>query len=136
MKKYNNATIFFNYLTVSLSFRYVVVYSLICLFGYLSLSFPSFAQTPAKSTVDLTISPIVIELTANPGDTIKQSFRVRNNLNQSLVYTIGLKKITANLTSDFPIPQDVDTSDDFSHWVKIDQPFFTALPAEWQDINF
>lgn len=135
MKKSNNANNTSNTHTRNLSLRHFLFCLLICLFGYSVIVPSSFAQT-SLSNVDLTVSPSVIELSANPGDKIQQVFRVRNNLNKSIYYTIGLKKMGANLTTDFPFPQDIDNKDEFSSWLKVDPALFKALPAEWQDITF
>ena len=85
--------------------------------------------------LDLTVSPPVIELTAKPGETITQSFRVRNNLTNPVDLQISTRRLTSDPQNGSPIPEEGAEGEELS-WVSFDKPEFTARPLEWEDIKF
>jgi len=42
------------------------------------------AQTPTPGNYDVTVSPVFFDLTANPGDSISNKIRIRNNTTSPL----------------------------------------------------
>lgn len=91
------------------------------------------AQTPGA--LDLTVSPPVIELTAKPGDTVTEKFRVRNNATGAIDLQISVRRLISDPTSGNPTPESIATGEELN-WVTFDKNEFTALPKEWQDVSF
>ena len=95
-------------------------------------------KTNAQSAggLDITVSPPVIELNVKPGDKIKEKFRIRNNLSQSVNLSVSTLKLVANSTNGEPVPANPGPDDEFISWVTFDSPNFNALPKEWIDVSF
>lgn len=85
--------------------------------------------------LDLTVSPPVIELTAKPGQSVTEQFRVRNNTNEPINLQISVRRLISDPTDGNPIPEDEAKGEELS-WVSFDRPEFTAPPLEWQDVKF
>ncbi len=114
--------------------KYRVVIVSILLF----ISFGVFTKTYAQDSegrLDLTVSPPVIELTAKPGDQIRERFRVRNNLDTSINLQLSVRRLTSDPTDGNPIPEQEATAEELK-WVTFDKPEFTARPSEWEDVTF
>lgn len=93
-----------------------------------------FAQN-ATPGIDLTVSPPVYDLTANPGDTVKQTFRVRNNGTTSIDLDIQARRLISDPNSGSPVPE-TDAKGEELTWVKFDPQDFTAQPREWTNISY
>jgi hypothetical protein len=93
----------------------------------------TFAQAPAGS-YNVTISPIYFDLSANPGDTVSNKIRLRNNTNYPLPIKLGVEKISADLNGNITLK--ADTSDTTLSWINFTNPTFVAQPLEWTDIPF
>lgn len=92
----------------------------------------SLAQTPTPSNFDVTVSPVFLDLSANPGDTINTKVRIRNNTTSPLPIKIEVKKMTGDTNGDLTL---IDNSNDNSTtWFKFDSPTFAANPLEWTDV--
>jgi len=59
------------------------------LFLLLFLPKSAFAQS---SSLNITLSPVYFDLTANPGDTLSEKIRVRSNTSSTLPLNIVVKK--------------------------------------------
>jgi hypothetical protein len=92
----------------------------------------SFAQTPVN--YDVTISPILFDLSANPGDTVSNKIRFRNNTSTPLPIKLGVEKITADLNGNIALK--ADKNDTTLSWISFQNPTFVAQPLEWTDIPF
>lgn len=102
----------------------------------LLISKSSFAQTEdVVGRLDLTVSPPVIELTAKPGDTVQEKFRVRNNTSTPIDLQISVRRLISDPTDGNPVPEDEAKGEELS-WVTMEPAEFTARPSEWQDIGF
>ena len=113
---------------------YIASFSLLIASCFLFIA-KGFAQSTPQG-LDLTVSPPVLELNAKPGDKISEKFRVRNNQTAPVDLTIQIKKLAASGFDGEPVPSDGDESDEFLQWVTLNPTSFTALPDEWQDVNF
>lgn len=89
-----------------------------------------------SSRLDITVSPVSLDLTGQPGTEIRDKIRVHNNTNDVLHLKVQLKKI---------IPTDQDpgfqladptSQDDFISWIHVETPTFDAPPKEWTYIPF
>jgi hypothetical protein len=112
-------------------FIFAIFYLFVSLFFVRSVS----AQTPTESRLDLTVSPPVIELTAKPGDTLIEKFRVRNNNSVPVNLQISVRRLISDPTDGNPIPEEEAKGEELK-WVTFDRPEFTASPLEWQDVTF
>ena len=92
----------------------------------------SFAQTPTN--YDVTISPIFFDLSADPGSTVTNKIRLRNNTNYPLAIKLGVEKISADLNGNITLK--TDSSDTTLGWITFQNPTFVAQPLEWTDIPF
>jgi len=93
-----------------------------------------FAQNAVQG-LDLTVSPPVYDLTANPGDTVRQTFRVRNNGTQAMDLDVQARRLTSNPTTGEPVPEN-DAKGEELTWVKFDPQDFTAQPREWTNVGY
>jgi hypothetical protein len=92
------------------------------------------AQTPTPSNYDVTVSPVFFDLSVNPGDTITNKVRIRNNTNSPLPIRLSVQKMTGDVNGDLTLKDDpTDTS---LSWIKFDQETFVAAPLEWTDVPF
>jgi len=110
----------------------------ICLFAYLLiLAFvapAARAQSPTQSNYDVTVSPVFFDLTANPGDSLSNKIRFRNNTTSPLPIKITVEKMTGDVNGDLTLRE--DNSDTSLSWVKFSQQTFVANPLEWTDVPF
>lgn len=93
-----------------------------------------FAQN-AQPGLDLTVSPPVYDLTANPGDTVKQTFRIRNNGTSPLELQVTARRLISSPDNGSPVPES-DTKGEELSWVTFNPSSFTAAPREWTNINY
>lgn len=123
----------------------------------LSLSFflptisPAFAQSPTikveiKPTpiippgppelpINLTVSPVSINLAANPGETVSSQIKVRNNNSAKEYLRLSVLKFTSS-RSGSPVIADITATDEFGRWVSFDEPEFTLDANEQKTLRF
>ena len=110
----------------------------ICLFAYLLiLAFvapAARAQSPTPANYDVTVSPVFFDLTANPGDSLSNKIRFRNNTTSPLPIKITVEKMTGDVNGDLTLRE--DNSDQSLSWVKFSRQTFVANPLEWTDVPF
>ncbi len=106
---------------------FFIFYILFFIFGPLAL-----AQTP--SNYDVTVSPVFFDFSSNPGDTVIDKVRIRNNTSSPLPIKLGVQRLTGDESGDLTLR---DTSDDDSlSWIKFNQDSIIAKPLEWTDVPF
>lgn len=103
---------------------------LLCLFFILKPS--SFAQTPQN--YDVTVSPVFFDLSANPGQTITEKIRIRNNTTAPLPLKVSIKRLAGDEVGDLTLNEEND--DQSLNWVKFTNKTFVAPALEWSDIPF
>jgi hypothetical protein len=87
----------------------------------------------ATPQISLTLSPAVFDITINPGENSKQTFRIRNDSFQPIPLQIRVDKLVSvnnKITFASPNPGDTSTS-----WLSFDKTTFTALPQQWTNIS-
>lgn len=109
----------------------IFVFFIFALTPYYMLPATAFAQA---SGLNLTVSPSVLDITANPGDIVKQKFRVRNNTANSMTVSISIDKLTMNQNGDIQ-PVRVDPHDTSMSWVTVDQNPISLNSLEWTTIT-
>jgi hypothetical protein len=100
---------------------------------------PTPLQAPSEAPptgINLTISPVFLNLVTDPGQDTSSSFRVTNNNNFKEYLEISVKKFVANPTGDSPVIQDADKEDEFVSWVSFSEQEFTVDPNQTKTIRF
>jgi hypothetical protein len=92
------------------------------------------AQTPTGN-LDLTVSPPVFDLTAEPGDQVRETFRIRNNGATPIALKVSARRLISDPNSGDPIPETEVAGEELS-WVSFEPGTFTAPPREWTNVNF
>lgn len=115
-----------------LSWAYLAL--LVMLFCF-TPAIPVNAQTQTKR-FDVSVSPILFDFSAKPGDTIKNKIRLRNNNTQDLPVSIKINHLTPDGKNGEGIFKDINSTDDFPTWVHLEQTNATARGQEWLDIPF
>ena len=98
------------------------------------LAYSARAQTPTPSNYDVTVSPVFFDLSVNPGDSISNKVRIRNNTNAPLPIKLEVKKMAGDVNGDLTLRD--DPTDPTLSWIKFDNVTFVAAPLEWTDVPF
>lgn len=110
--------------------------TLLCIvFGLVSIAPKVLAQSPGPERLDLTVSPPVLELSAKPGETVSEKFRVRNNASEPIDLEISARRLISDPTDGNPVPESEARGEELQ-WVTFENPSFTANPNEWIDVPF
>jgi hypothetical protein len=95
-------------------------------------AFPQLAY--AAGPVDLTTSPLPINLTAAPGTTVTTDIRIKNNSGPQTV-KVSLMKFGAYGDTGKPILKDRQPGDDYFDWVSFNPGSFLAPTDQWQTVK-
>jgi hypothetical protein len=96
--------------------------------------FPTSALA-ASSGINLTTSPLPVNLSSNPGQTITTDLRIQNSDSQSQKIKVSLMKFSAYGETGKPALQDRAPGDDYFDWVSFSPSVFTASPNQWQTVK-
>jgi hypothetical protein len=96
----------------------------------LTLSFQANAQVGG-----LSIFPLTLELTANPGDTLVEKIKVYNSGNTILSIKMEVEDFKATEKGQVIIGAEEKTTYSLKNWVKIDPIEFTLTPKEEKFVN-
>ncbi|MBX4197689.1 hypothetical protein KW801_04035 [Candidatus Saccharibacteria bacterium] len=115
-------------------FKKLIVWSLVFLLVAVALlPVNVFAATP--SGINLTTSPLPINLSANPGNTVTADLRIQNSSNQAKKIKVSLMKFSAYGESGKPALQDRAPGDDYFDWVSFSPSSFIAPPNQWVTVK-
>lgn len=89
----------------------------------------------AIQPIDLTISPITLNLLANPGEEVTSSMKVFNNSSEKEYLEIKLAKFSADKSGSRPQIREFDFTDEYQNWLTFERDTFVVNPREWQTIN-
>ncbi len=95
------------------------------------------AKTSAQTTspnYDVTLSPVFFDLSSNPGTTVSDKIRVRNNTDSPIPITITLNQLTGDLNGNLSLKP--NQSDPTLGWVKFQSKTYVLSPLDWTDIPF
>lgn len=109
----------------------------IAVFMFVSVFLP-INQTNAQSSsgsLNLTTSPLPINLLTNPGETVTTDLRIRNSGTETERLQVGLLKFGPNDTTGQPKLMDREPGDDYFDWVSFSEDIFTAEPNVWHTIK-
>lgn len=110
-----------------------LAFFVLSLTGFL-FAFNHSAKAQNSNNYDVTVSPVFFDLSTNPGTTVNEKIRVRNNTSSPLPIKIEVKKLTGDDQGNLTIK---DTADDnYLSWIKFQDNTITAAPLEWTDIPF
>ncbi len=98
---------------------------------FLFLHTKSFAQ---NSGYDVTVSPVFFDLSANPGSTVADKIRIRNNTNSPIPIKLTVEKITGDLNGNLTLKP--NANDSSLSWVKFQSDKVTLTPLDWTDVPF
>jgi hypothetical protein len=100
-----------------------------------------FAQDSTPSAeivtpVNLTVSPVTLQLETDPGKPVTSQIKIRNNSDTAENLTFSLLPFEADKNGDRPKMRDPRPDDMYLSWVSFDQKNVTVLPSEWKTVNF
>ena len=101
----------------------------ICIFAYSFIS--AHAQ---ESTYDVTVSPVFFDLSANPGGSVNERVRIRNNTNSPIAVSVEVNKLTGDETGALTITEEDDSNT--LDWFSFEETTYTLTPLEWTNIPF
>jgi hypothetical protein len=91
------------------------------------------AQTPTN--YDVTVSPVFLDLNANPGDTLNAVVKVRNNTNSPIPLQLEVKRMEGDLNGNIALKQQTDYTT--LSWFSFPNSNSVSLrPLEWTEIPF
>lgn len=91
------------------------------------------AQTPTNN-YDVTVSPVYFDLTADPGTTLNETIKIRNNTTSPIPIKLGVNKLTGDLNGNLTITP--DKNDTSLTWIRFDNTSVILKPLEWTEIPF
>lgn len=110
------------------------ILTLITLFIFIAV-FP--LQASAQSNpINLTLSPISIQLESKPGAQLTSQIRIRNNGKEDESLMLSLGTFIADSTGENPKLIDAKENDNFIEWLKFENNQINVAPGEWKQIPF
>jgi hypothetical protein len=89
---------------------------------------------PPESAINLTLSPISIQLEVEPGGSETAAIKLRNNGSEDEPLKVSYGTFTFNeRTQQIDLTQDVPA--DTASWISVDRPQFIVKPGEWETVN-
>lgn len=93
------------------------------------------AESAPLTSLNLTTSPLPLQLKTKPGQTIVGDIRIKNNSSKSEALSINLLKFGANGDDGTPKLMDRESRDTYFDWVKFSENSFIAEPNVWKTIK-
>lgn len=102
---------------------------------------PTITPTPIKVVkpeggINMSLTPIFINLTTEPGQTVNSSVKIRNNSNFTEYLHIRVAKFTAEAGGERLTIVDMAPEDQFNKWISFDQNQFVLGPLDTKTIHF
>lgn len=89
----------------------------------------------AIQPIDLTVSPITLNLLANPGEKISSSIKIFNNSTEKEYLQVKLAKFSADKSGSRPQIREFDVRDEYKNWLTFEKSEFEVNPGEWQTVD-
>lgn len=86
--------------------------------------------------INLSLSPVFINLVTDPGASVSSAIRVTNQNNFREYLEIQVAKFTANYAGESPIIVDLTAEDEFGRWVSFSEKQFIVEPNETKTVKF
>lgn len=109
--------------------------SLLIVVGSVLFALPKVQAQPSDGSLNLTTSPLPINLSIEPGETASAELKIKNSGTATENLQIGLLKFGANNESGQPRLADREPGDDYFDWVSFSEDRFTAEPNVWKTIT-
>jgi hypothetical protein len=100
-----------------------------------SFIIPPVPARAAPSGINLTTSPLPINLSMNPGGTLSTDLRIQNSGNQIQKIKVSLMKFSAYGEAGKPALQARQPGDDYFDWVSFSPSIFNAAPNQWMNVR-
>lgn len=104
----------------------------VAILGTMSLVAPLTAATPG---INLEISPLVVDLSTTPGNSVSTDLRIRNSGSIQERLKVSLMKFSAEGENGTPVLLDRQSGDDYFDWTSFSPSSFDAPPGVWQTIK-
>lgn len=117
--KYGKKLLFLPFLTIS-----------ICLFAYLLIT----QANAQEGNYDVTVSPVFFDLSVNPGGSLNEKVRIKNNTNSPISVSVEVNKLTGDETGELTITEEDDTNS--LDWFSFEETKYKLPPLEWTTIPF
>lgn len=91
--------------------------------------------TPATQPINLTVSPISLNIVTDPGASTNATIKIRNNGSVTENLHLSLATFTANTAGDTPVITDFKADDDSQNWLQFSEDTFTVKPGEWKTLQ-
>lgn len=101
-----------------------------------STIFASISYAQSASGLNITVSPTILDLTADPGTKLQESFRLRNNNDTPVKLHIALDKLNPNSANGEVLPIAAKPGDDTLSWLQFQSTEVTATSREWTTVTF
>lgn len=85
--------------------------------------------------LDLTVSPVAINLSTKPGEAVETEVKVQNKAIGPEYLQIDLAKFRADESGARPELLDIEPGDEFANWVSFSEQEFVVNPGEWKKIK-
>jgi hypothetical protein len=99
------------------------------------LSLPPPTRAAAPSGVNLTTSPLPVNLSVNPGQSVSTDLRIQNGSATTQKIKLSLMKFSAYGETGKPALQDRAPGDDYFDWVSFSPSVFEAPPNQWMSVK-
>jgi hypothetical protein len=94
-----------------------------------------FPSTALAQTLDLTVSPVSLNLSPKPGDIIKEKVTVHNNTPAPLTLNLSVNKMAVDDQGNV-VPEEIVSGDPAANWIKFSSSKIIAPVKEWYDVPF
>lgn len=89
----------------------------------------------AVQPVNLTVSPISINLVTDPGRAASTPIKIRNNSDKAEYLRLRLNTFIANSSGNAPLIREFDPSDPSQKWLSFSETQFRIDPGEWKTVQ-
>lgn len=93
------------------------------------------AETVDVPAMNLTLSPVSLQVVARPSETVTKEVKIRNNTTVTETLRVSIGKFRPESSGDRPILMDPEPNDPSLPWVSIDPPVVHVNPSEWQTVR-
>lgn len=85
--------------------------------------------------VNLTVSPVFLNLATDPGKKVVSAIKVLNNGTEKEYLRFELVKFTADQSGSKPQIKEFSANDEYKNWLTFEKNIFEVNPGEWQTIE-
>ncbi len=89
---------------------------------------------PPVNAINLTLSPITLQLEVKPGESKSGEIKIRNNSTEPEALRVSFATFSFNETTQ-QINLNNQSDETFLQWISVDQPEFVVQPSEWSTVN-